>query len=258
MTSRADQAIALPPPPPPLASELSACCWDCGYSLRALEQCRCPECGRSFNPADPASMNLGLPMGPLARRLLRPAAWYGPYVCAYVVVAMILSVVFPTNRWLATIVFVLWWLLLGVPYLFRRVLRYAVVKRYRQPTDFLRVDDQMMRRVGRVMLYASITLFVQLPLYAALFLSMPWLNALGRERYERTPYVDVNVRPLGAHQYGVFRVAAVRVEPNGAYFDLWQLDYQHPNDLMYAPGREVTVLDYAIGFQLTPSWSIGG
>lgn len=50
-------------------------CWECGYSLQGLPTPRCPECGRPFDPADPATMNLGQHVGPVARRLMRPPGW---------------------------------------------------------------------------------------------------------------------------------------------------------------------------------------
>jgi hypothetical protein len=56
-------------------AEAVGLCWECGYSLRGLEQHRCPECGRPFDPADPATMNMGREVGGLAGWLLRPPGW---------------------------------------------------------------------------------------------------------------------------------------------------------------------------------------
>ena len=47
-------------------------CWECGYSLRGLESRRCPECGRPFDPTDPATMNMGRRVGWLTGWLMRP------------------------------------------------------------------------------------------------------------------------------------------------------------------------------------------
>ena len=49
-----------------------ALCLDCNYPLVGLPTPRCPECGRDFDPAVPATMNLGRPMPPLVRWLLEP------------------------------------------------------------------------------------------------------------------------------------------------------------------------------------------
>src|SRR5437868_5739678 len=54
----------------------AALCIACNYPLRDMAAPRCAECGREFNPENPASMNLtGRPVGGLARRLLRPPLW---------------------------------------------------------------------------------------------------------------------------------------------------------------------------------------
>src|SRR6185295_8993543 len=55
--------------------ETTGLCWECGYPLRGLPTPRCPECGRAFDPADPATMNLGQHVGPWARRMMRPPGW---------------------------------------------------------------------------------------------------------------------------------------------------------------------------------------
>jgi hypothetical protein len=64
-------------------------CWECGYALRGLPTPRCPECGRRFDPADPASMNMGEDPRPWVRRLMRPPGWP---LHALTAVAILLSV----------------------------------------------------------------------------------------------------------------------------------------------------------------------
>src|SRR5438034_832294 len=61
-------------------------CLDCNYPLRDLPQPRCPECGREFDPADPATMNMGRSIGPWAYWALGPVRWP---VYAIVVAAVI-------------------------------------------------------------------------------------------------------------------------------------------------------------------------
>ena len=48
----------------------NARCLNCNYPLHSLPTNTCPECGQQFNPANPATMNLGKTPGPLARKLL--------------------------------------------------------------------------------------------------------------------------------------------------------------------------------------------
>lgn len=60
---------------PPASSVLDVgTCLDCGYPLRGLNEMRCPECGRPFDPADPESFE-----GPMrAVRRMRLALHWAP------------------------------------------------------------------------------------------------------------------------------------------------------------------------------------
>jgi len=62
-----------PEKPTPLTDD--AFCVGCGYSLRQLASNRCPECGRPFDPSDPATMSIGRPLRAWQRRLLWPTSW---------------------------------------------------------------------------------------------------------------------------------------------------------------------------------------
>src|SRR2546430_16461031 len=50
-------------------------CLDCGYALRGLPTPRCPECGRGFDPLDPATMNMGRELSAAAQWVLGPVRW---------------------------------------------------------------------------------------------------------------------------------------------------------------------------------------
>jgi hypothetical protein len=50
----------------PISPPAEARCLGCGYQLRGLNDPRCPECGRDFNPADVMTMDL-----PVRRRRVR-------------------------------------------------------------------------------------------------------------------------------------------------------------------------------------------
>ena len=63
-------------------------CWECGYSLQGLETPRCPECGRPFNSADPATMKMDTDVGPVAQFLMNPPGWP---IFTLVAVATVLS-----------------------------------------------------------------------------------------------------------------------------------------------------------------------
>ncbi|MDB5319760.1 MAG: hypothetical protein JWN40_1391 [Phycisphaerales bacterium] len=79
-------------------SENVGLCWDCNYSLRGIESRRCPECGRAFDPADPRSMNMGQPRGPIGRWAVRPVSWV-LVAAAVVATGLILLVTRPPVWW---------------------------------------------------------------------------------------------------------------------------------------------------------------
>src|SRR4051812_33799815 len=50
-------------------------CLDCNYPLFGLPTPRCPECGREFDPMNPATMNMGRELTELAKWVLGPLRW---------------------------------------------------------------------------------------------------------------------------------------------------------------------------------------
>jgi len=57
-----------------VASSTDSFCIGCGYSLRGLPSPRCPECGRQFDPTDPATMSIGRPLRAWQRSVFRPTS----------------------------------------------------------------------------------------------------------------------------------------------------------------------------------------
>jgi len=56
------------PTPAEQVAPPASLCWECGYPLHGLPTPRCPERGRPFDPANPATMNLGRHVGVLGGR----------------------------------------------------------------------------------------------------------------------------------------------------------------------------------------------
>src|SRR5215212_9585792 len=50
-------------------------CLGCNYPLWGLPAARCPECGREFDPLEPATMNMGRELSAVARWVLGPVRW---------------------------------------------------------------------------------------------------------------------------------------------------------------------------------------
>jgi len=58
-----------------LPSDTRAKCLNCGYALRGLQEPRCPECGREFDPTDPNTFCYGGFGERLKRHLSEPIGW---------------------------------------------------------------------------------------------------------------------------------------------------------------------------------------
>lgn len=113
-----------------------ALCLDCHYALRGLAARRCPECGREFDPNDPWTMNLGRPMAPALRWLLRPA---GKWTVAGATLAagIVLTDAGPdAGRWNRTSVGLTLWAVIAIAWTTRSLMRRVVGRLYRQPVRF--------------------------------------------------------------------------------------------------------------------------
>ena len=80
--------------PPALLQTDEAFCIDRHYPLRQLAPTtrNCPECGRPFDPNDPASMNVRRPIPRTLRWSLRSVRWLYPAVRVVVIIALIADV----------------------------------------------------------------------------------------------------------------------------------------------------------------------
>jgi hypothetical protein len=116
-------------------------CIDCNYALRGLTDFRCPECGRPFDPERHLSMNLGRPLGPLPRAILRPMGRL-PRIIVWSLVAT--GVVGPAwlipDEQLACLWLLLWGGFFAACW-GRSTVRALVVRLYRQPRILLRLDE---------------------------------------------------------------------------------------------------------------------
>ena len=74
-------------------------CLSCNYPLTGLPSNVCPECGRVFDPADPATMNTGRPVGPIARVFLSASGRFTLVVTVVALALLLYSTGMPRLPW---------------------------------------------------------------------------------------------------------------------------------------------------------------
>lgn len=158
-------------------------CLQCHYSLQGLKSNRCPECGRDFDPGDPRTMNMGLPIPRRLRVLFQPMGA-------------------PTQILAALLILIAWWVLsspgayylyfeyfllaiLFLPFLLIRgawdFLRIAVAERYQQPAPRFALLTWRGCWVLVAMLAMTISVYSAVPVRLGFALSRSAFEKLARE-----------------------------------------------------------------------------
>src|SRR3954464_3717123 len=121
-----------PAVPTPSQVPAEAMCLGCGYALRGLSTARCPECGRTFDPSDLETMNVGRPVPDALRPLLKPVRWLraaGLWACALAVLGTAGA---PNNSRVGPLLVLVAYMGVILAYVPRRLARRGVVRAYRQ------------------------------------------------------------------------------------------------------------------------------
>ena len=193
-----------------------AFCRTCDYPLRDLTTPRCAECGHSFDPANPATMNLGEPLGPLARFLLGRVSWPTALLIllpsACLLCAATQPVVYDRFYWYLLGAYAL--LMTGVIGV-RRLVRIAVGAARRQPRPAGITAEW--RGVGLICIIAAVLILVglKLPLYFGLWMSKSSLDEI-RGQYQPTTAGEMDLYKGG----GVY----VHTFPSPRRAGLYQVD----------------------------------
>lgn len=152
-------------------------CWNCNYDLRGLSENRCPECGKPFNPADPATMNMGRPIGRYAGFLFQP-----PGIPMHVAVAIGMAWAFVAfaapGPYLGALILAFWyWVAVLTTWLARLLGFLLAAPFYGQP--IFRRQGRSWRRWAVAPVLSLMTcglIYIDAPFRAALFVSLPALN----------------------------------------------------------------------------------
>jgi hypothetical protein len=189
-----------------------ASCVGCGYSLRGLGERRCPECGRAFDPQVVRTMNVGRPLGRIARRLLAPVGRPTWRLHAIAVAAF-----FWGWGWLpgalAVSAYALLLLLALYAYRFSRLLlREIIIWRYRQPRGQLPALSGARYAPALSLLILFTCVAFNLPLRATLRVST-WIAS--DELWRMYAIDPMPSETIGPRFVGLMYAEAVRVTPGG-------------------------------------------
>ena len=180
-------------------------CLDCNYSLDALPVARCPECGRAFDPRDPATFNAARPLNGLDRAVLAPV---GPFTfaaaavpCAAMLYLSLNTAIYYMGAYVVLLLLTCGAVaaVVGVRLALRAVVPPASVPRPR--------DRRRIVAVGALAAVTCVLVVAQVPLRVAFLCSRPQLDRLVAD--VRGGKIAWPVAPCRA---GLF---TVKSEPNG-------------------------------------------
>jgi hypothetical protein len=194
-----------------------ACCLTCHYPLRELTVNRCPECGREFDPDDPATMYLGRGVpGRIFRFLMRPPGWQMHAAVAIAAALLLISGSVPgtfgdllaTGAFCGTVLAVLWFI------------RFVIAIDY----NTLSFKEAAIRRrwltTPAVVVVTILLLWVQAPLHVTFWLSESAMNRMAR---------DVMKSPIGKGKpngwIGLYPATGIQRIEGGMQFSIRRLGY---------------------------------
>jgi hypothetical protein len=203
-------------------------CLTCNYSLRGLPTARCPECGREFDPMDPATMNMGRELSATAKWVLGPVRW-------------------PVNlaTW-AALLFALWFarlpggqirsspallilIGLGLLWLAWPVLRVMAARKYGWPHSLLMRGQKQRIAVGAALMLASAAIVFALPFRAAVAVSRPAMDRMAQQ-------IVASVKPYGEDQWvGLYPARRIKQVPGGMRFTVEERNRAYKSGFTYLP-----------------------
>src|SRR5687767_9257598 len=203
-------------------------CLSCNYPLHGLPTPRCPECGREFDPANPATMNMGRPLTPMKLWILGPMRWHVTLL-----------------TW-AALLFALWyarlpgmkvrnsgalWILifLGILWLAWPIIRRIVGRRCGWPQSLLLRGQKQRIFVGVLLLLAAAAVWFRLPLRAGFWVSRPAMDRMAIQLLD-------SKQPYGTDQWtGAYKARRIRAVPGGVRFTVEDSDRAYKSGFIYLP-----------------------
>lgn len=220
-------------------------CRSCNYALRGLSEPRCPECGRAFDPADPATMNLGRPLGAVGRWLFSPPALMTRACWVLTAPLLAASVVLP-NPTASLLVLSVGTFLVGFVYVMRAGARRLRLPRYRLNSEEAKVEARIRWRARKILGGAALLLFLRIPFLLGFAVSVIPLTRMGHHFFYDVPF---GTPPPAPRWIGLYPVRRIFIGDGGVWFDVGGV-----GTLVYSP-----IPDGPRGFRTWPligPWSV--
>ena len=203
---------------PAIASSREMHCLDCGYRLDHIPSTRCPECGRTFDPADPATTSSTRAWRQIERWSLGPSRILRPLVLIGTWIGIIASILLTGSRGISLLVLCLIFTFISVAYLPKKVIRWFTVRLHGMPRELLKVDRRTIWKCRRAFLIAGLLIVLRLPFLACFFASLPFLQRSALYEYEVAP--ATSERPTNTF-IGLFPVQEVDVHYGGVSYHIY-------------------------------------
>jgi hypothetical protein len=207
-------------------------CLNCGYSLFGLPTPRCPECGREFDPLDPSTMNMGRELSELAKWVLGPLRWPVNLMSWGALAYALWESRLPGDQ-IARSSSLYLLIALGAFWLTWPIIRVIAAKKYGWPHSLLMRGQKLRISVGLCLLIASWSIVRNLPLRAALYVSMPAMEQLADDTLRAPlPYQD-------DRRVGVFYARRVKQIPAGGMrFTVEESKRTYRSGFVYLPNTD--------------------
>jgi hypothetical protein len=195
-------------PASPASAKPLGLCLSCNYPLWGLSTPRCPECGREFDPLDPATMNMGRELTALAKWVLGPIRWPVSVLTWGALVYSLWSARLPGGQIRASVsLYIL--IGLGILWLAWPLVRVIAAREYGWPHSLLMRGQKQRVAVGLCLLVGATAIVLGLPLRGALWISKPAMDHLANDT------IHANRNWQDNRRVGVFYARRVKQTPGG-------------------------------------------
>lgn len=204
-------------------------CLDCGYALVGLPTPRCPECGRAFDPLDPATMNMGRELSELAKWVLGPVRWPVSYATWGAMLVALWYARLPGGQ-IAGSASLKILIALGALWLTWPLVRLAAARKYGWPHSLVMRGQRLRLTVGVTMMLAALAIWRQLPMRAALKISRPAMDQVVADlKTSGGPYLD-------DRRVGVYHARRIKTVPgDGVRFTVEESNRAYRSGFIYLP-----------------------